>query len=339
MKKYLLLTLKLMLCVVIVCSCAPVPPVSPSQSGNQQEDLDSLFSPPSTVRLTMATGSTSGVYYPYGGVLALAISAATGYIKVNVNSTGASLENVQQIAGGLANLAIVQNDVVSYLNSENEAGTENTLAKLTTLMTLYPETCQLIVAADSDIESVADLKDKKISIGEEGSGVEVNALQILEAYGLTVDDIQVQRLGFGPSADAIRDNSVEGFFATSGLPNPAVVDLASARDLRVINLDAAKIDYLITNHPFYTAAVISERDYDFLSEPVNTVAVQAALIASADLDEQVAYDIVKAIIESKESIMVANAKGAFIDPEYAVAGLSINLHPGARKYFQEIGVL
>jgi TRAP transporter TAXI family solute receptor len=95
----------------------------------------------------------------------------------------------------------------------------------------------------------------------------------------------------------------------------------------------------MASYPFYTKVTISEKDYGFIPEPINTVAVQATLIANLDLDEQVAYDIVKAIIESKESIMVANSKGAYIDPNYAVQGVSVDLHPGAKKYFQEIEVL
>jgi TRAP transporter TAXI family solute receptor len=287
----------------------------------------------------MATGATSGIYYPYGGTLALAIGAASGYIKITVNSTGASVENVLQIAGGLAQLAIVQNDVLDYAYNGANIWTAAPVKSLATLMSLYPEACQLIVAADSDISGVADLAGKRIAIGDSGSAVEANALQILGAYGLTADDLDVQHLGLSASIDAMKEQQLDGFFTTSGTTNTAVLDLATAHDIRLIGLDDGKINEIVEKYPFYTKTAISEKDYGFLSEPINTVAVQATLIASADLDEQVAYDIVKGIIESKESIMVVHAKGAFIDPEYAVQAVSVDFHPGAKRYFQEIGVL
>jgi len=338
MKKFLLFVSLFILIAVMICACTPPQP-TPNPTTGEQSPAPVAPAAPSTVRLTMATGGTSGTYYPYGGALALAIDAATGYIKINVNSTGASAENVQQIGGGLAHLAIVQNDVMDYAYNGTNTWTAEPVKNMATLMSLYPEICQLIVSADSGIESVADLKDKRISTGDIGSGVEANAIQILEAYGLTVDDLKVEHLGFGPSADAMKDKQIDGFFATSGVPNTAVMELSTSRDIRVINIDADKIDGLIAKYPFYAKVSITENDYNFLAAPINTVAVQATLIASPDLDDQVAYDIVKAIIDSKESIMVAHAKGAFIDLNYAVQGVSVDFHPGAKKYFEEKGVL
>lgn len=292
-----------------------------------------------TVRLIMATGGTSGTYYPFGGALAQAIDAGTGYIRVNVNATGASAENVQQIGGGLADLAIVQNDVMDYAYNATNTWTGEAVTGMSTLMSLYPEVCQLIVSADSGINSVADLAGKRVSTGDIGSGVEANATQILEAYGLTVADISQEHLSFAASADAMKDKTIDAFFATSGTPNTAVMDLQTSRDIKVINLDDDKINSLIAKYPFYAKVTLSSDDYSFLAEPVNTVAVQATLIASPEMDEQVAYDIVKAIIEGKDAITAAHAKGAYISKEYAIQGVSVAFHPGAEKYFKEIGVL
>lgn len=341
-KQYLFAVLILLIAMALVACTQPAPAPAPAPTPAAEPTpaaTPAPATPPATVRLTMATGGTSGTYYPYGGALALAIDAATGYIKINVNSTGASAENVQQIGGGLAHLAIVQNDVMDYAYNATNTWTAAPVTGMATLMSLYPEVCQLIVAADSGINSVADLKGKKVSTGDIGSGVEANAIQILEAYGLTVDDLKVQHLSFSASADAMKDKSIEAFFATSGVPNTAVLELSTSRDIKVISLDADKIDALIAKYPFYAKVEITPDEYSFLSAPASTVAVQATLIASPDLDEQVAYDIVKSIIESKESIRVAHAKGAFIDPEYAVQGVSVDFHPGARRYFEEIGVL
>lgn len=295
--------------------------------------------PAEPVRLTMATGGTGGTYYPFGGALAQAIDAATGYIKVNVNATGASAENIQQIGGGLAHLAIVQNDVMDYAYNATNTWTSAAVTNMATLMSLYPEVCQLIVSTDSGINSVADLAGKRVSTGDIGSGVEANAIQILAAYGMSVSDIRQEHLSFNASADAMKDKTIDAFFVTAGVPNTAVMDLQTSRNVKVINLDDDKIDALIAQYPFYAKVTLTSSDYSFLAEPVNTVAVKATLIASPDMDEQVAYDIVKAIVESKDSITAAHAKGAFISSENAVQGISVDLHPGAAKYFKEIGAI
>jgi len=293
----------------------------------------------SSVRLTMATGGTGGTYYPFGGALAQAIDQATGYIRVNVNATGASAENIQQIGAGLAHLAIVQNDVMDYAYNATNTWTSDAVTNMSTLMSLYPEVCQLIVAANSGIDSVADLAGKRVSTGDIGSGVEANAKQILEAYGLSVDDIRQEHLSFNDSADAMKDNAIDGFFVTSGVPNTAVMDLQMSRDIKLISLDEATIDGLIAKFPFYGKVSLTSADYTFLDTPVHTVAVMATLIANPDLDEDVVYDIVKAIIENKEAITTSHAKGEFISAESAVEGISVDFHPGALKYFKEIGVL
>ena len=339
MKRYLLIATIFVFIAVMVCACTPDPSLHPGQNGNQTEAPEPAPPPRNAVRLTMDTGAVSGTYYPYGGTLALAIHAATGYIKINVNPSGGSVENIQQIAGGLADLAIAQNDMMEYAYNGSDIWNEEPVKNMATLMSLYPEVCQLIVAGDSGIMSIDGMKGKRISIGAAGSAIEANALQILAAYGLTKDDLLVQNLGFDDAAAAMKDNEIDGFFVTSGLPNTAVLNLSTSLDIRMIAMADNKINYLLENHSFYSKTTITERDYNFITEPINTVAVQATLIARADLDEQMAYDIVKAIIESKEGIMVANAKGVFIDPKFAVQAISVGLHPGAKRYLKEIDVL
>ena len=289
------------------------------------------------VRLTMATGGTAGTYYPFGGELAQLIDNKTGYVKANAIATGASAENIQQIGSGDAHIAIVQNDVMDYAYNATNTWTSDAVKNLATLMTLYPEVCQIIVTADSGINSVADLAGKRVSTGDIGSGVEANAIQILEAYGITVNDIQQEHLSFAASADAVKDRVIDAFFVTAGTPNTAVLELQTSRDLRVLSIDDATINALIAKYPFYAKYTITRDEYEFLSGNVNTVAVQATLICSPDMDEQVAYDIVKAIIEGKSDI--SHSKGAFIDAAYAVQGVSVGFHPGAEKYFKEAGVL
>jgi len=322
-KKYKLIVA---LCLVAALFCLA------ACGGGSSESDDS-------VRLIMATGGTGGTYYPFGGALAQTISTATDYIRINVNASGASAENVQLIGSGQAHLAIVQNDVMDYAFNATNTWTSDAVTNMRTLMSLYPEVCQIVVTADSGITSVADLEGKRVSTGDVGSGVEANAAQILAAYGLSFSDLRQEHLGFSPSADAMRDNAIDAFFVTAGVPNTAIMDLQNSRDIRILNLSDAAVDALIADYAFYSRTVLTSDDYSFIDDPVNTVSVRATLIATPDLDEQVAYDIVKAILENIDEITLAHARGAYLSPENAILGISVQLHPGARRYFQEIGVL
>ena len=290
------------------------------------------------IRLNMATGGVAGTYFPLGGAMAAVINDRTD-IYITAMASGASADNIQQIAAGDAHIAIAQNDVMNYafhgisIWSEREPVTT-----IATLMSLYPETVQIIVLADSGIYSVADLAGKRVSIGDIGSGVEANAVQVLAAYGLGRDDITQINLGFGASADAMRDFNLDAFFVTAATPNTAVLELSTARDLRLLSLSERAIQDLMRDYPFYVRVSVDESDgYPWMTEPINTVAVQATLIASTDLDEQIAYDIVRALIEGQADI--GHARGAYITLYNAVQSISVDFHPGARRFFEEMGVL
>ena len=290
-------------------------------------------------RLIMATGGVAGTYYPFGGVLAGVINANTD-MQVTVNASGASADNIRQIANGDAHLALAQNDVMYYaFNGVGIWPADEPVTNLATLMSLYPETVQVVVEAGSGIYSIEDLAGRRVSVGDVGSGVEANATQVLAAHGLTMNDINVFNLGFGASADAMRDGNLDAFFVTSAAPNTAVMDLAIARDLRILSIAANRAAALMADYPFYVQVTLDSSDYYWLSAPVQTLAVQATLVTSTDLDEQLAYDIVRALIENQPDIVEGHIRGADISAEYAVQSISVDFHPGARRFFEEIGAL
>ena len=290
------------------------------------------------LRLNFATGGVAGTYYPFGGAMAVVINDRTN-LNITVMSSGASADNIQQISVGDAHIAIAQNDVMSYAFYGTEIWADRPpVTNFATLMSLYPETVQIIVLADSGIYSVADLRGQRVSIGDIGSGTEANARQILGVYGLTVDDLNRQALGFGASADLMRDGGLDAFFVTAATPNTAVMELSTVRDLRILELSEAAIDQLMENYEFYVRVSVSAADgYAWMTDSINTVAVQATLIASTDLDEEAVYAIVRALIEGQADI--GHARGAYIRPETAVQSISVDFHPGARRFFQSIGVL
>jgi len=351
-KKRILTTLALMLCALLVLAAcngngngnggqATAPATGAEPAAGADENGDDGWEQAPLTRLIMVTGGTGGIYYPFGGVLAGVVNARTN-LQITPNASEASVDNLGQLASGDAHVAIAQNDVMSYAFYGTgfwaDAG-RAPVPTLATLMTLYPEVLQVVVAGDSGIYSVADLAGRLVSIGGPGSGVEANALQVLAAYGLTRDDIDAVQLGFAPSADAMRDGNLDAFFVTSAAPNTAVFDLSRARDLRIIPLSEAAMTSLLGTYDFYVRVSLTADDYEFLTEPVQTLAVQATLVATVDMDEQVAYDIVRAIFEGREDVIMGHARGEYISAENAVASLSVPLHPGAERFFREIGAI
>lgn len=291
------------------------------------------------IRLNMATGGAAGTYYPLGGAMATVINDRTG-ISVTAMASGASIDNVQQLSVGDAQIALAQNDIISYAFNGTgiwaDAG-RAAVTNISTLMTLYPETIQIVVLYDSPIWSVSDLFGARVSVGDIGSGTEANAAQILGAYGLSFDDITRINLPFGASADEMRDGNLDAFFVTAATPNTAITELSVHRDIRILHLSQASIDYLLNTYSFFTRYTVTSEAYSWISMPVNTVAVQATLVARTDVDEEVAYEIVRALIEGSDDI--GHARGAYITPQNAVESVSIPFHPGAERFFREIGML
>lgn len=291
-----------------------------------------------TNNLIFASGGTSGTYYPVAGAIAQVWDNNVEGVSVNVQSTGASAENLNLLNQGDAEIAIVQNDVMYYAFTGTEgfaeAG-ENT--GFLTLGTVYPEVVQLVVDASAGIETVADLKGKSVSIGAFGSGVASNATQILEAAGLSLDDIDVQNLDFAESANAIKDKSIVAAFVTAGTPTTAVTELAATNDIKVLSLGDDIIAALCEQYGYYTPFTIPAEAYG-AAEPTNTVAVKATVVVKADLDEELVYNLTKGLFENLDAVAEAHAKGKEMSLEGAIQGVSVPLHPGAAKYFAEAGL-
>ena len=292
-----------------------------------------------TTHLIMATGGTSGTYYPYGGAVATVFQDKVPGASVNVQSTGASAENIRLIAAGDADIAIVQNDVMNYAFNGTETFEGKKEDNFAAMATLYAEVCQIIVDADAGITSVADLKGKRVSVGDVGSGVEANAKQILGAFGITFDDIQAEHLGFGPSADAMKDKKIDAFFVTAGAPTTAVLELATTNAISVLPIEGAELDGLMSEYGFYTKYTIPAGTYKGVDADVNTLAIKATFIVRKELDEALVYDLTKALFENIDTIAAAHAKGAELNVNDAVQGISVPFHPGAEKYFKEVGAI
>ena len=289
-------------------------------------------------KIRMATGGSTGTYYAFGSALSQILSEKTK-IPITVQSTGASKANIQLIDAGEVEIAIVKNDVMDYAWKGVDLFNGEKIDSFLSMAALYAEVCQIVANPASGISSIADLRGKNVSVGDAGSGTEFNARQILEVYGITFNDIGKQNLGFGASAEALRDNKIDAFFCVAGAPTPAIIDLATSKDIVILEVDDAHAAQLIRNYPFYTQFPVPDGSYRGQTAEVKTVAVKATLIVSKDLSEDTVYQLTKALFENKAEIEAAHVKGQELSITYAIEGISIPFHPGARRYFREIGAL
>lgn len=287
--------------------------------------------------LILATGGTTGTYYPFGGAMAQIFNTKIENMNVTAQSTGASVENCKLLGKNEAELAILQNDMLDYAYNGAEAFADNKIPNLRGIAKLYPEIVQ-IVAVDG-INSIKDLKGKKVSVGAPGSGVEANARQILEAANLTYDDMTVSYLSFAESADAYKDKHIDAFFVTSGIPNASIQDIAAMNPVSLVSLTDEAISSLIDKYPFFVEYTIPANTYNGQKNDVKTVAVLACLATNSEAAEDVIYNITKALFENQPELAAAHAKGAEIKLEEAINGMSVPLHPGAEKYYKEKGIL
>ncbi len=292
----------------------------------------------SAENLTLGTGGTTGTYYAVGGVMSTVLSPLMDGVDLTVTSTGASKANIQLIDAGEAKLAIVQNDVMYYAFTGTDLFEgEGAYETFSTVAGLYDETVQIVTCSDS-IATVADLKGKTVSVGDAGSGTEFNAKQILEAYDMTFDDINVVNLSFGDSADSLKDGKIDAAFIVAGAPTTAVVDLATTKAVKLVQLDAEHIEKLQSKYDFYTETTIPADTYTGVTEDATTVSVRATLIASNDVSEDAVYTLLKAMFDNKDALVAGHAKFEFLNLEDAVKGISVPFHAGAKKYYEEQGI-
>ncbi len=299
--------------------------------------------------LVFSTGGTTGVYYIFGGEIATLWMNKVEGLNVTVESSGGSKDNVRALYANEADIAWVQNDVMSYAYN-GDTFFDNTVAdNFSAIGAIYPEMVQLVVARDSGITSVEELKGRNVSVGPAGSGHYFNALQILELYGMTISDVKPQYLSNSEVIDAFQNKQIDAFFLTAAYPHATVTDVAMKRDIDVIGFSAEDIAALQAKYPFYQPTVIPADTYDGQTEEKTVPAVSAVLVVRNSVSEDVVYSITKALFENADEL--TNAKKAYITKEGAVLSIPVSagdaakgvtigsFHPGALKYFRELGLI
>ncbi|MFB9777132.1 TAXI family TRAP transporter solute-binding subunit [Brevibacterium otitidis] len=292
-----------------------------------------------TQDLTFATGGTAGVYYPLGNEYSRIFQDAVEGLTVNAVETDGSTDNLGRIAKGEAQLAFTQNntanDAVTGTGEFEELG--QPLENVGWIGQLYPEAAQIITLADSGFESVEDLKGKKIAVGAPGSGTAAVAKLILEAYGFEEGDYEPFEESFADARSKLQDGNIDASIEVLGVPAASLSELAANADVKLLPLDEDKAEQ-IAGESDYESYVIPGGSYDFAPDDVQTVTVFASIVASTNqVSEEDAYGITKAMYEQAGDISLAQSDLINVDDALLGQG-DVPLHPGAKKYFDEVGV-
>ncbi len=288
--------------------------------------------------INVLTGGTSGVYYPLGAGLANIYGENIDGVRTQVQSTKASVENLNLLQDGRGELAFALGDSVAMAWEGNaDAGFPNKLDKLRGIAAIYPNYIQVVASQESGITDFNGLAGKSLSVGAPASGTELNARAIFEAMGMSYDDLgKVEYLPFAESVELIKNRQLDGTLQSAGLGVASIRDLASSMAINVVAIPA---DVASTLGAPYIAATIPANTYDGQAEDVPTVAVSNFLVTHDGVSDEMAYQMTKLLFENIETLKASHQAAAQIDIANALTGMPIPLHPGAEKYYREQGLI
>jgi TRAP transporter TAXI family solute receptor len=293
-------------------------------------------------RLSIATGNTGGVYYPYGGGLAKVLSESIPRVEVTAEVTAASVDNLKLIQLGKVDIAFTLADTLADAVNGRGQFEKAGPVPAQTLAVLYPNYTHLVTVQGNGIDRIADLRGKVVSTGSPGSGTEVIAFRVLRAAGIDPDrDIRRQALSVNASVDAIKDDKIHAFFWSGGLPTASVLDLASTSGVTaklIANDEVIPALQSAWGPSLYRRIVMPKGSYPGQDADVPVVGVENALVVDAAMDEELAYEVTRALFDRKPDLAAIHPEARHLSPDVAVTGSPAAFHPGAIRYYQERGV-
>lgn len=288
-------------------------------------------------QISVATGGTGGVYYPMGGGIAEIINKHVDGYAATAEVTGASVENMGLIATGDADLAIALADTVQQAHSGTGRFEGQELAMIRAIGSLYANMIQIVTLADSGINSIDDLKGKRVSVGAPGSGTEVNAKTLLEANGISFDDFTAERLNFNETADALNNGDIDAGFWSVGAPTSSILNLATTNKIKIIGLTEAHVAAATGADAILSPLSLPGGIYDGVDEAVATLGVPNVLTVSSEMDEDTVYNITKAMFENITELQAVHPAANETTIEFTLQATPVPLHPGAIRYYEEVG--
>jgi uncharacterized protein len=309
-------------------------------AGGQNEGEESS----GPVFATIGTGGVTGVYYPAGGAISRMVNAKSSEygIRASVESTGGSVFNINAVVSGDLEFGITQSDRQYQAINGMAEWEGNEMSDLRSVFSLHPESITLIASVDSDIETVEDLRGKRVNIGNPGSGQLQNSLDVLGAFGMTEADIQAEQVGAVEAPSLLQDGRIDAFFYTVGHPNGNITEATSGRtNVRIVNIEGPGIDDLLAELPYYAEAQIPQSFYPQAANTsdATTMGVKATLVSAAGVPDDVVYAVTKEVFENLEEFKALHPAFAVLTTENMLQGMSAPVHPGAVRYYEEAGLI
>lgn len=300
--------------------------------------------------ITIGTGGPTGVYFVVGNAMCRVIHKNTGEgatldrkhgIRCSAPSTGGSIYNINQVKAGELEFGVAQSDWQYHAFNGTSKFEGQKFDKVRAVFSVHAEPFQILVGANSGIKSWADLKGKRVNIGNPGSGQRGTFEELMKAQGVDMSFFgQATELTSTEQSKALCDGNIDAFGYTVGVPNAGVAQAADGCGATIISLDDAKIKKLVADNPFYAFTTIPAGTYSTIKQPVTTFGVMATIITSADVAEDTVYEVTRSVFENLEEFKRLHPAFANLDPKEMVkSGISVPLHPGAVKYFKEAGLL
>lgn len=295
--------------------------------------------------ITIGSGSTTGLYYPTAVGIAKIVNESDIGVRANARSTGGSVFNAKAIGNGQLQMGMMQNNIASfaYRGEGVEAFKGSAIKSLRGIAGLYPEVVHILARKQANISTPADLKGKKVYVGDVGSGSEQDAISIMGAFGVQLSDLQsAVRGSAGNAVNLLRDDRIDAMFYTVGIGSSAIVEAAQTTPIVVVSIDKGKIAELHKKYAFYTGFTIPAGTYPEQKSDVTTVTMKAMLAADAKLSEDAVYKFTKTLFKDKLQAFMTDVQNPnlkkYFTVENAVDGMPIPLHPGAVRFFEEAKV-
>ncbi len=330
----------LFLVLIFVMSIALLAGCGGNQAADENTADEGEGQEQEVTRLFLATGGTGGTYYPLGGAIAEAWNTHIEGLNVTVQSTGASVENIRLIGSGETEMAMAMNGpaMAGYNGTGDFDGNP---VEFSAVGVIYPEVMQIITPKSTGINSVEDLKGKRVSLGPPGSGTASAAVTILKAHGIDPEeDIEKFQDNFTDAARKIKDGLLDAAFAVLAVPAANVIDITTSTPVNIVNIEGEGLDNLLEADPTFSPYEIPAGTYEGLDDVGNTVSQWAVLYINNDLSEDLVYEMTKVMYEYTNEISKAHARGNQITIDNATKGIApVPFHPGAEKYYKEIGIL
>lgn len=283
--------------------------------------------------LSLGTAGTGGIYYPLGGAIASRLSVADSARQYTAEVSGGSVENVNRVAQGQMDLAMAI-AVTMYQAYNGEGDFERPVGGLRAVAPLYANLTHILVPASAPIETVADFEGRRISVGAAGSGTEQLARHVLEAYGLTYDDIDPRFLSFAESSAALRDGAIDGAIISVGYPAAAVLEASTTGDIRLLPVEGEVLQGILEEHPYYNDGEIPAGAYPGVDEPVTTLAVMNWVFALESLDGEIVRTLLNIFENDRVSLEQVHDMARQIDLD-RLSRAPIPLHPAAEQWLTE----